>query len=459
MEKEKILVIDDEPNLCNVIKEALESEGFKVSCYQNPLRGLEAASKKNPDLIITDLVMPELDGLKLIQQAKSINPEMNILMITAHASLESAIGAIRSGANDYLVKPFKIRDLLEAVKKVLSQKRLIPEVINLDKSFQEKYELKNLIGSTPEMKEIFRLIEKVARSESSILIVGESGTGKEMVARSIHYCSKRRKGPFVSVNCAALPETLLESELFGYEKGAFTGAIASKLGLFELARTGTFFLDEVGEMSGTLQVKLLRILQERILKRLGGVKDIPVDFRLIAATSKNLPEEIRSGRFREDLFYRLNVIPIVIPPLRKRTEDIPIFVNHFLKFFAEKNELKSRFQVTDGALTVFKNYEWPGNIRELENVIERLIALTEKETIDEEMAKQAIQGGNFSSIPSKPITQDNDLREALESYERDLITKAINEANGNRNRAAKKLSLTRQALHYKLKKYGITSAQ
>ncbi len=457
MEKEKILVIDDEPNICNVIKEALEEEGFNVSCYQNPIQGLEAASKSHPSLIITDLVMPQLDGLKLIQRAKAIDPEVNILMITAHASLESAIGAIRSGASDYLVKPFKIAELLDVVKKALSQRRLIPEASGLDKSFQEKYELKNLIGLTPEMKEIFRLIEKIAKTESSVLVIGESGTGKEMVARSIHYCSKRRKGPFVSINCAALPETLLESELFGYEKGAFTGAVASKPGLFELAEAGTFFLDEVGEMSVTLQVKLLRVLQERVLKRLGGVKDTAVDFRLIAATSKNLPEEIKMGRFREDFFYRLNVIPIVMPPLRKRTEDIPVFINHFLKFFTKKNGISFQFRVTDEALAFFKNYEWPGNIRELENVVERLIALTEKETIDAEMARQAIQRGSFSSASSKPINQENDLKEALESYERELIEKAIQEAGGNQNQAAKKLNLTRQALHYKIKKYGILS--
>ncbi len=457
MEKERILVIDDEANICNMIKETLEEEGFVVNCFQNPLLGLEAASKNHPDLIITDLVMPELDGLKLIKRVKAINPEINILMITAHASLESAIEAIRSGANDYLVKPFKISELLDAVKKVLNQKRLMPEASGLGKSFQEKYELKNLIGSTLEMKGIFQLIEKIAKTESSVLVIGESGTGKEMVARSIHYYSKRRRGPFVSINCAALPETLLESELFGYEKGAFTGAVASKPGLFELAKTGTFFLDEVGEMSLTLQVKLLRVLQERVLKHLGGVKDISVDFRLIAATSRNLPEEIKMGRFREDFFYRLNVIPIVMPPLRKRAEDIPVFIEYFLKFFAKKNEIKFRFQVTEDALAVFKGYEWPGNIRELENVVERLIALTEKETIDAEMARQAIQQGSFSSAPSKPITQDNDLKETLESYERELIEKAIQEAGGNQNQAAKKLNLTRQALHYKIKKYGILS--
>ena len=455
MDKQKIFVIDDEQNVCLTIREALEGEGFQVHCYQNPVEGLQDVSQKNPDLIITDLLMPGLDGLKLIQRVKSFNPEINILVITAHASLESAIGAIRAGANDYLIKPFKIEELLKAIQKTLSQKRLLIEKKVGVKSFQDRYQLKNLIGKTQEMKEIFKLIEKVAKTESTVLVAGESGTGKEMAARAIHYHSKRKSGPFVSINCAALPETLLESELFGYEKGAFTGAVASKLGLFELAANGTFFLDEVGDMSLSLQAKLLRILQERILKRLGGVKDIHVDFRLIAATSKNLINEIRTGKFREDLFYRLNVIPIVMPPLRNRVEDISLFVNHFLENYSEKHESKSKFQLSQAALDVFKSHSWPGNIRELENVIERLTALTDKTTIEPTMVSQAIEQGNFSSSSNKPININNNLRGALGSYESELIKQAIKDAHGNQNQAAKKLNLTRQSLHYKVKKYGL----
>ncbi len=455
MNKQRIFIIDDEQNVCLTIKEALQAEGFEVYCYQNPTEGLQDAQQKNPDLIITDLLMPGLDGLKLIQRVKSFNPEINILIMTAHASLESAIGAIRAGANDYLIKPFKIDDLLKTVQKTLSQKRLVIEKKVTGKSFQARYQIKNLIGSTPEMKEIFKLIEKIAKTDSTILVIGESGTGKEMVARSIHYHSKRKDSPFVSINCAALPETLLESELFGYEKGAFTGAVTSKLGLFELATNGTFFLDEVGDMSLSLQSKLLRVLQERTLKRLGGVKDIHIDFRLIAATSKNLIDEIKAGRFREDLFYRLNVIPIVMLPLRNRKEDIPLFVNYFLETFAEKSNLKMKFQLSESGMEVFKNHSWPGNIRELENVIERLVALADKPMIDSETVTQAIKQGNFSSESLKPINNDNNLREALESYEAELIKQAIKDTKGNQNRAAKKLNLTRQALHYKVKKYGL----
>ncbi len=436
------------------LKEALETEGFQVSCYQSPTEGLQDVSRKNPDLIITDLLMPEIDGLKLIQRVKSVNPEINILVMTAHASLESAIGAIRAGANDYLVKPFKIQDLLKAVQKTLSQKRLLIEKKS-DGSFQGKYQIKNLIGKTSEMKDIFKLIEKVAKTESTVLVVGESGAGKEMAARAIHYQSKRKNNPFVSINCAALPETLLESELFGYEKGAFTGAVATKLGLFELATNGTFFLDEVADMSLPLQAKLLRVLQEKMLKRLGGIKDIQVDFRLIAATSKNLIEEMKAGKFREDLFYRLNVIPIVIPPLRKRTEDIPLFVHYFLDHYASKQGLKTRFKLTDPALEVFKKHSWPGNIRELENVIERLVTLNDQPILEPEVITQAIAQGNFSSPSNRPIINENNLREALESYESELIKQAIKEAGGNQNRAAKKLNLTRQALRYKVKKYDL----
>ncbi|MBI1978404.1 MAG: sigma-54-dependent Fis family transcriptional regulator [Candidatus Omnitrophica bacterium] len=455
MKKANIVVIDDEANICQMLEEALQEEGFLVESFQNPKEGLAAVSKKMPDLVITDLVMPELDGLELIKRIKGVHPEINIVVITAHASLDSAIGAIRAGASDYLVKPFKIADLKNSVQKALSQKRLIPETFSHDKSFQERYEVKNLIGITPEIKEVYRLVEKTARLESSILIVGESGTGKEVVARAVHYHSKRRKGPFVSINCAALPETLLESELFGYEKGAFTGAAAFKVGLFELASGGTFFLDEVGETSPMLQVKLLRVLQERVLKRVGGVKDIPVDFRLIAATSKNLFEEMKAGRFREDFFYRLNVIPIVLPPLRERTEDIPLFVAYFLEHFAKKSGLDTQYQITEEALEVLRSYEWPGNIRELENVIERLIALAESAKINGVLAREAIKGVGFSLSFQKPISKESDLKETLESYERDLIAKAIEKAHGNQNQAAKKLNLTRQALHYKIKKYGI----
>src|SRR3990167_6872370 len=377
-----IFVIDDEPNIRATIKEALEEEGYQVSCYENPLRGLEDASRKNPDLIVTDLLMPELSGLELIHKTKALNPEINVLVITGHASLDSAIGAIRAGASDYMIKPFKISELLNAVQKALSQKRLTAESSVQSKILYDRYHTKNLIGTAPEVKEIFQLVEKVAKTESTVLIMGESGTGKEMVARSLHYQSKHRKGPFVSVNCAALPENLLESELFGYERGAFTGSAAPKMGLFELAESGSFLLDEVGEMTVNLQVKLLRVLQERILKRLGGIKDIPVDFRLIAATSKNLPQEVKEGRFREELFYRINVIPIVMPPLRERLNDIPVFVSHFLNVYGKKQDHWREFEVQDEAIEAFKSYQWPGNIRELENVIERIVALSETNRIE-----------------------------------------------------------------------------
>lgn len=454
MSKERIFVIDDEQNVCLTIKEALETEKYRVDCYQNPLEALQDVSIKNPDLIVTDLLMPEIDGLKLIQRAKSFNPEINILVMTAHASLESAIGSIRVGANDYLVKPFKMDELLKAVQKTLSQKRLITEKKTGDKSFQERYQIKNLIGQTSEIKQIYKLVEKVSGTESSVLIVGESGTGKEMVARAIHYHSKRKNSPFVSINCAALPETLLESELFGYEKGAFTGAAATKLGLFELAETGTFFLDEVGDMSLSLQAKLLRILQERTLKRLGGIKDIAVNFRLIAATSKNLMDEIKNARFREDLLYRLNVIPIMLPPLRKRIEDIPLFVRHFLNSYGKKHGSTLTFQVDDDAMQVFQKHSWPGNVRELENVVERLIALADGPLLGREVVSQAIGQGSFSSASGKPINNEN-LKVVLETYESELIQAALKQADGNQNQAAKKLNLTRQALHYKLKKYGL----
>ncbi|OGW85490.1 MAG: hypothetical protein A3C35_05905 [Omnitrophica bacterium RIFCSPHIGHO2_02_FULL_46_11] len=455
----KIFVIDDEPNIRDTIKQALEIEGYSVTSFDSSVRGLKTASEMPPDLMIADLVMPELDGLELLKRVKILNPEINVVMITGHASLESAISAIREGASDYVIKPFKIDALLTTVRKALCQKRFAPGASVGDKTFHEKYQVKNLVGTTSEMKEIFQLVDKVSKTESTVLIMGESGTGKEMVARSIHYQSKHRKGPFVSVNCAALPENLLESELFGYERGAFTGAAAPKMGLFELAESGSFLLDEVGEMTVNLQVKLLRVLQERILKRLGGIKDIPVDFRLIAATSKNLPQEVKEGRFREELFYRINVIPIVMPPLRERLNDIPVFVSHFLNVYGKKQDHWREFEVQDEAIEAFKSYQWPGNIRELENVIERIVALSETNRIDKKIVEKALGTGGFSSKTSAPIINSSNLREKMEVYERNLIEKALQTAEGNKNKAAQKLNLTRQALQYKLKKYGITSAR
>ena len=455
---EKIFVIDDEVHVCDTIEEALTQEGFRVSRFDNPILALKAASEHRPDLVVTDLVMPGLEGLEVIKRLKTLDPEINVVVITGHASLDSAIGAIRSGASDYLVKPFKIGELLESVRKALSQKRLIPKLGGYDRSFERRYQIKNLIGNTAEMKEIFKLIEKVAKGDSTVLIMGESGTGKEVVARAIHYCSKRRKGPFVSINCAALPENLLESELFGYEKGAFTGAQGSKMGLLELAAGGTFVLDEVGDMSLQLQAKILRVLQERILKRVGGIKDISCDFRLIAATSKNMPDAIRKGEFREDLFYRLNVIPMVLPTLRHRREDVPVFVYYFLGLFAEKQGVGRRFKVTQEAMEVFTHYDWPGNVRELENMMERLVALTDKDEIDRETAQKVLQQSEVSSsLKAQPIKETGDLRQSVEAYERELIEKAIEEAHGNKNKAARKLNLTRQALQYKISKYRIAS--
>jgi DNA-binding NtrC family response regulator len=456
----KIFVIDDEPNIRITLTEALEGEGFQVASYANPLDALAALPKDIPEAIITDLKMSELDGIEVIHKVKAVNPEINVVVITGHASLDSAIGAIRAGASDYLVKPFKIDELLKTMKKTMSQRRLIPEKSAKQKLFQERYHIKNLIGTTPEMKEIFHLIEKVAKTDSTVLVIGESGAGKEVAARAIHYQSKRSKGPFVSINCAALPENLLESELFGYEKGAFTGAQASKMGLFELAEGGTFFLDEIGEMSVNLQVKLLRVLQERVLKRVGGIKDISVDFRLICATSKNLPEEIRANRFREDLFYRINVIPILMPPLRKRIPDVPLFVRYFLDYYAQKHDRKEHFTMTPEAMAVLEQHSWPGNIRELENVIERIVALAETDVIDEKVVEEALVGARlprpYSSKAARPITnKTDDLKEATESYERNLIEQALVESQGSKSKAAKKLNLTRQSLQYKINKYGI----
>jgi two-component system, NtrC family, response regulator AtoC len=462
MRNETIFVIDDEAHIRETIEEVLAKEGYRVRSFEDSATAVRVATKENPILVITDLVMPGMDGFEVIKALKNNNPEISIVVITGHASLHSAIEAIRAGASDYVVKPFKIQELLGSIKKALSHTRLMSPSPGQEKSLHERYKVKSLIGGTPEMQEIFKLITRVAKADSTVLVMGESGTGKEMVARAIHYHSSRKKKSFVSINCAALPETLLESELFGYEKGAFTGAQASKIGLFELAEGGSFFLDEVGEMSLNLQVKLLRVIQERNLRRLGGVKDVSVDFRLIAATSRNIPEEIKKGCFREDLYYRLNVIPIILPPLRERADDIPVFVCYFLNHFAKKEGKGRQFQLLKEALSVFQAYKWPGNIRELENVMERLVAVTDREEINAELAEKMLgQNTSFSSVFKQPIigntSNSNDLRQSVEMFEKELIEKAIQEAGGNKNRAARKLNLTRQALQYKLNKYRLAS--
>ena len=455
-DKGLIYLIDDEENVILSVQSGLEKEGYKVHSFLRAEDAFKTLKRDNPIVVITDIMMPELDGIELIQKMKGFSPELNFIVITAHGSLDSAIQALRLGVIDYLVKPFRMAELISTVQKAISQKRFLP-VAGESQRIHEKYRLKNLMSRDPQMIEMFHMISKISKTDTTVLILGESGTGKEMMARSIHYNSKRKDKAFVSVNCAALPETLLESELFGYEKGAFTGASSTKQGLFEIAHGGTFFLDEVGEIPLSLQAKLLRVIQERVVVHLGGVREIPVDIRLIAASSRNLPKEVKEGRFREDLFYRLNVVPVVLPPLRERSEDMRMFVDHFLKYYGERHHINRNFRVDEDGINYLKNYQWPGNIRELENLMERIVTLEEKEAITVETLERLMDKKKFSLETAQSNTKNDlsDLTKAVETFEKRMIAEALANAGGNKFKAARTLGLTRQNLRYKLKKYGI----
>ncbi len=454
--KEPIYLVDDEENVLLSLKSGLEKEGYLVRTFSSAVDMLKSLKSEPPAVVVTDILMPDLDGIELIQKSKRILPDLSFIVMTAHASIDSAIQALRLGVIDYLVKPFRMNELIATIQKATSQTRLIP--VSGEKSgLEDRYRFKNLITKDPKMIETFNMVSKIAKTDTTILIMGESGTGKEMMARSIHYNSKRKGNSFVSVNCAALPETLLESELFGYEKGAFTGAVASKPGLFEIADAGTFFLDEVGEIPMSLQAKLLRVLQERVIVHLGGIREVPINIRLIAATSKNLPKEAKEGRFREDLFYRLHVVPIVMSPLRERQNDIPLFAEHFLKFYSDRHGNKKSYRIDETGMAFLKNCEWPGNIREFENLFERIVTLHEEETITASTLEHLLGGPEFSSKQEKSMEKrdEGDLHDAVEELEKRMIEEALKKADGNKFKAARELGVTRQNLRYKLKKYNI----
>jgi two-component system, NtrC family, response regulator len=377
-----ILIVDDEKNYLLVLEDLLSDEGYQVITSDNARQALEIFRSHDLDLVITDMKMPGMDGMALLEQIHTQNPDLPVVMMTAFGSVEKAVEGMKKGAFDYILKPFKNEELILTIRKAIDHYRLIWRNRELTQQLQERYQFDNIIGKSASMQRIYQLIEKVAPSKATVLITGDSGTGKELIARSIHFNSPRQEQPFISVNCGALPETLLESELFGHEKGAFSGAVSQRKGRFELAHEGTLFLDEVSEMSTHLQVKLLRVLQEMEFERVGGTTTIKVDVRLVAASNRDLKEEVALGRFRGDLFYRLNVVHIHLPPLRERSDDIPLLVNHFLAKY-RKEPGASQLALEPEALRVLLEYAWPGNVRELENIIERSVILTTGERITE----------------------------------------------------------------------------
>jgi two-component system response regulator HydG len=449
--KPKILVVDDESSHRQMIKAVLSPEGYEIREAADGHQAVQAVEEKFHDLILMDIRMPGLSGIEALQKIKDISPGIPIIIMTAYASVHTAIEALKSGAYDYLTKPLDIEELKILVAKALRFQKLEQENIYLKEQLNDRFDFSNIIGCSPAMKQLFETMGLVAPSEASILIVGESGTGKELIANAIHQNSVRAQRPFIKVNCAALPETLLESELFGHEKGAFTGATARKQGRFQLAHNSSILLDEIGEMSPTTQAKILRVLQEREFEPVGSTQTIKVDTRVIAATNKDLEEEIRQGRFREDLFYRINVVTIVVPPLRERHEDIPLLADFFLKRFAEKNRRVIK-GITPRAMDLLMRYDWSGNVRELENVVERAVIMARGEMITPMEFPENLKELDVElKEPSLNLSAGRSLKE----IEKEMILRTLEETGGNRTHAADILGISRRTLQLKLKEYGI----
>lgn len=451
--KGTILAVDDDKGQREILKAILEAEGYDVGVASGGADALSAVQKNRFDLVISDLKMPGMDGRALLENILRERPSASVVIVTAHGSIDSAVEAIRLGAFDYLTKPIDRERLLVVAKKAVEKSLLLSENLQLREQLEERFRPEGMIGNDSKMREIFRILKKVSNSSATVLIYGESGTGKELVAKALHYSSPRSQQPFMAINCAAIPENLLETELFGYEKGAFTGAYAKNVGLFETADNGTIFLDEIGDMNMALQAKLLRVLQEKEIRRVGGSKTIKVNVRMIAATNKDLQNEINQGRFREDLFYRLNVVSFKLPPLRDRKVDIPELTGYFIKR-ANKSFEKNVRGVADEAINLLMNYSWPGNVRQLESVIERAVLLSESDTITAENLPM--------EITTKPITLgkiDFELPDdgiSFEEFEHEMLVKAMTKANGVLGRAACLLGMSYRTLQYRLNKFGIT---
>lgn len=445
----RVLVIDDEENLRHYLRVVLGEAGYQVDTAADGKEALEHMQQRSWDIILCDIRMPKMDGMAFLKEAKARGLEGTIIMMSAYGTLETAVEAMKIGAYDYVSKPFNADEILLTIRKAEERERLREENIRLKEEAQRNYEIENIVAESNAMRKVLELIKKVARYKSSILITGESGTGKELVARAIHYNSDRKDKPLISINCGAIPENLLESELFGHVKGAFTDAVRSKKGLFEIAHQGTIFLDEIGELPQGLQVKLLRVLQDGEIRRVGDTLATHVDVNIIAATAKDLRDEVKKGNFREDLYYRLNVLPIHIPPLRERKEDIPPLISHFIRLYNRKLGLRIK-GIEKEALSRFLAYHWPGNVRELENCIERGMILAEGDTIGMEACPAPTQGAEpmarSSGLSIKKNARDMEIR---------LIKEALRETGGNRAQAARMLEISHRALLYKIKEYGL----
>jgi len=454
----RILIVDDEENFRHMLSVILKKENYEVETASNGEEGLKKATLSSFDQILCDIRMPQMDGMEFLTEAQKMGVEATIIMMSAYGTIDTAIEAMKLGAYDYISKPFKPDEIILTLKKAEERERLRRENELLRKEVQKEYSFENIVSKNEKMINIFEVIKKVAPYKSTILITGESGTGKELIARALHYSSDRSQRPFIPVNCGAIPENLLESELFGHVKGAFTDAIRTKKGLFEEADGGTLFLDEIGELPTQLQVKLLRVLQDGEIRRVGESKSIQIDVRIISATAKDLTKEVNEGRFREDLFYRLNVLPIYIPPLRERKEDIPLLVPHFINKYSQSMN-KPVVGITSKALDALMDYKWYGNVRELENTIERAIVLTDRENIELENLPIEIQ--NFQDqIQLIPLAEEEySIKKASKFLETNLIKKALKKTKGNHTHAARLLEISHRALLYKIKEYGIVEKE
>ncbi|MEH0022946.1 MAG: sigma-54 dependent transcriptional regulator [Desulfobacter sp.] len=453
---ENILIVDDEKHYPMIIGEVLAEEGYRPFTASSGMEALDILNTQLIDLVLSDVKMPGMSGIDLLERIKELKPDLPVIIMTAFGSVEKAVEAMHKGAYTFILKPFENEALIAHIAKALSMYRIVQENTILRDAVHSRYRFDNIIGKSKPMQELYEVIQKVAPTNASVLIEGESGTGKELVAKSIHYNSQRKNLPLVAVNCSAFAESLLESELFGHEKGAFTGAVNMKKGRFELADKGTLFLDEIGELPMPLQVKLLRVLQEKTVERVGGATPIPVDFRLIAATNKTLEEEVRKGNFREDLYYRLNVVKAVMPPLRDRQEDIPMLINHFIEKYTSGPESAGAVTGIDkGTVQILCDYEWKGNVRELENVIERAVILSGTSLISASDLPSQVRQTSASTLQLDGIPEGVGLVETLAAVEKRMIQRAMKMSGNVQTKAAQILGIGKSGLNQKLKKFNL----
>jgi len=450
--KTRILIVDDEVDALDLMEELFLKHGYETFTARNGMEALAIINEQEPDILISDMVMPEMDGIKLLEVLGKKYPDISVIMITAHGTIETAVETMKKGAKDYILKPLRLDEILAKVETISQLKSLMKENIYLRDKLSQKYNFNNIIGKNRKMLELYDLIKDIAKTNSTVLINGESGTGKELIANAIHFNSERIKKPFVKVNCGVLAENLLESELFGHVKGSFTGAIRDKMGRFEIANGGTIFLDEIGDISPNMQLKLLRVLQEGEFERVGGTETIKVDVRIIAATNRDLNSMMMKGEFRQDLYYRLNVIPLEVPPLRERKDDIPLLITHFLDKFVKQFKKKIE-SIDDDVMKCLQYYNWQGNIRELENLLERAVVLNKsgKLTLKDFPPYVVQQEGDIQV----DLDADGNLIDIVDSYEKQIILKALRENNYNKLRTAEKLGIHRSTFMSKLKKYEI----